>query len=259
MGRRAMHDEHTAIALLDAAEDLLARGGPDAVSVRAVAEAANVSTRAVYNLFGGKEGLITHLRDRGYDLLAALVTALPVTDDPAADLVEAGIAGFRTFAITRPHLFRITFERVILEPGSTTVFSPAGSRASEALLTLIRNVPIGNRPVAVVAFQFHSLCQGLATSELHARKPPIGSDFWPNVPGVGKPEIWRDALTAYVQGLTLAVDRRAEVIQQTLAAPLAVGNHPAPASSPPKAARTRRLGADQDRAGRRPPRGSPTG
>ncbi len=202
MGRRAAHDARTAVALLDAAEELLAGGGPDAVSVRAVAEAADVSTRAVYNLFGGKEGLITHLRDRGYDLLASLVTSLPVTEDPAADLVEAGIAGFRKFAITRPHLFRITFERVILEPGSRSVVSPAGRRASEALLDRIRGVPIGDRPVPVVAFQFHSLCQGLATSELHAKKPPIGSDFWPKVPGVGKPEIWRDALTAYVQGLT---------------------------------------------------------
>src|SRR5688572_3475652 len=112
MGRPREHDADTATALLDAAEELLAVGGPGAVTVRAVAEARGTTTRAVYSLFGGKSGLLEQLAGRGYDVLTGLVTALPASDDPAADLVAAGVDGFRVFAAERPHLFRLTFERV---------------------------------------------------------------------------------------------------------------------------------------------------
>ena len=51
MARPAKHDAHTRAALLDAAEQLLAEGGPDAVTVRAVADRIGESTRAVYSQF----------------------------------------------------------------------------------------------------------------------------------------------------------------------------------------------------------------
>ena len=54
MGRPREHDEHTRVALLAAAEQLVAEGGPTQLSVRAVADAAGTSTRAVYSLFGSK-------------------------------------------------------------------------------------------------------------------------------------------------------------------------------------------------------------
>jgi AcrR family transcriptional regulator len=42
-------------ALLDQAELLLSSGGPEAVSVRNVAQAAGTTTRAVYTVFGSKD------------------------------------------------------------------------------------------------------------------------------------------------------------------------------------------------------------
>jgi len=56
MGRPREHDEATRAALLEAAERIVADRGPTALSVRAVAEAAGTSTRAVYSLFGSKDG-----------------------------------------------------------------------------------------------------------------------------------------------------------------------------------------------------------
>ena len=58
MGRPREHDEQTRAALLAAAEQIVADGGPAALSVRAVAEAAGTTTRAVYSLFGSKDGLL---------------------------------------------------------------------------------------------------------------------------------------------------------------------------------------------------------
>lgn len=200
MGRPKIHDERTAAALLDAAEKLLASEGPDAVSVRAVADAVATSTRAVYSVFGGKEGLIRRLCQRGYEVLTELVDAVPITDDPASDLIEIGLRGFRTFATTRPHLFRLTFERVTADLTADPSVSASAWSSYQTLVSRIARVPTGGRPVETVAFQFHSLCQGLATSELQAQPPPVGSHFWRMVPDVG-PSVWRDALATYVHGL----------------------------------------------------------
>src|SRR5215207_268140 len=111
MGRRREHDENTAAALLDAAERVVAVGGVDAVSVRVLADQVGTTTRAIYSTFGSKDGLIAALGARTFDLLAAAVDALPVTDDPAADLVEAGVSGFRCFVMDHLALFRLGIQQ----------------------------------------------------------------------------------------------------------------------------------------------------
>lgn len=213
MGRPREHDERTREALLDAAEALLAEGGPDAVSVRAVADAVGTTTRAVYSLFGAKEGLVQGLAARGYELLTGYVTALPVTDDPGADLVRAGLGGFRRFAVERPHLFRLTFERV---PAGVTAnpTAAAAARASyDALAQRIRRAQaarvIVSRPEVEIAFVFHALCQGLASGELAREPPPVGAGFWRHARDLDAEHLWRTGLQALVLGLAPPAPRTA--------------------------------------------------
>ena len=205
MGRPREHDAATAIALLDAAEELLATSGPGAVTVRAVAEARGTTTRAVYSLFGGKTGLLEQLAGRGYDVLTELVSSLPVSDDPAADLVAAGAHGFRVFASERPHLFRLTFEHVTAE----TVQDPdVRRRARASYHALVRWVAraqaggvVDHRPEAAVAFEFHATCVGLAITALSRRPPPDGPGFWPDLRPWSDEDLWQAALTALVRGM----------------------------------------------------------
>src|SRR5579859_8217337 len=105
MGRPRLHDEETAEALLDAAELMIAADGPDALSLRRLSEQTQTSTRAVYSLFGSKDGLVLALAQRAFEMLDAGIHALPTTADPAADLVDAGVLVFRQFAIEHPSLF----------------------------------------------------------------------------------------------------------------------------------------------------------
>ena len=217
MGRPRAHDEATAVALLDAAESLLASGGPAAVTVRAVADAHGTTTRAVYSLFGGKAGLLEQLAGRGYELLTRLVTGLPETDDPAADLVAAGVHGFRRFAEDRPHLFRLTFEEVTAQ----TVSDPAvAASARDSYLALARWISrarearaIDSRPRAEVAFAFHSCCVGLAVTALSRRPPPTGPGFWSTIE-VADEQLWESTLTALVAGMAPA-KRREQRAQRT--------------------------------------------
>jgi AcrR family transcriptional regulator len=83
MGRPREHHQHTAAALLDAAERIVEEDGVDALSIRQVAGASSETTRAVYSLFGSKDGLVVALGRRASgELLGTEIEALPATSDP---------------------------------------------------------------------------------------------------------------------------------------------------------------------------------
>lgn len=207
MGRPREHGDNTAEALLDAGEELLSASGADAVAVRAVARAAGVSTRAVYSLFDDKQGLLQALAARGYRMLAELVRGVTPTEDPAADLVTAGIEGFRAFALGHPGLFRLTFERLQAEVAEDSETGHASLDSYTALTEWIERARdagvLVDRPTNEIAFAFHACCLGLATSELSREPPPIGSGFWRPVQGVDGLHLWRTGLEALVTGFSV--------------------------------------------------------
>ena len=113
MGRPREHDERTRAALRTAAERLIAQGGITAFSVRAVAEEVGTTTRAVYSLFGSKDGLLVDaLAQSAFDFLADGIAALDATGDPVDDLVAVGVPVFRQLVLDRPALYRIAFQRI---------------------------------------------------------------------------------------------------------------------------------------------------
>jgi AcrR family transcriptional regulator len=180
MGRRRRHDERTATSLLDAAEQLITEKDLDALSLRDVAEDAGTTTRAVYTLFGSKDALLGALGIRAFELLGQQVEALPTTDRPQHDLVEAALV-FRRFAIEHPALFSIAFHRA--DPAVWPRFRPA---AADALAVLHKRFEplaaaglLGGRSVPDAALQFDALCEGLAWIELRSTAlTPDAEAFW---------------------------------------------------------------------------------
>lgn len=191
--------------MLDAAEALLADGGPDAVTVRAVADRIGESTRAVYSQFDSMSAVMGSLGARGFQMVADLVNGLPTSDDPLADLVDAGVLGFRTFAVTRPQLFRITFHEISAGITRQPDAAPALAASYEALAARFRRAidtgALPARPVIEYAFAFHSLTSGLAANELGMQPPPVGAGFWGMAREMDPEKIWRLALEAFVRGL----------------------------------------------------------
>jgi AcrR family transcriptional regulator len=191
VGRPREHNERTAVALLEAAERTVQVDGLGALSVRGVADQVGTTTRAIYSVFGSKEGLVIALGTRAFELLGAAITALPTTGDPVSDLVEAGAAVFRRFAIEHPSLFQIGVQ--LASPQSRHEFSATANKAFaglEARITRVNDAGLlGPRTVRDAACEFHALCEGLAAVELRSQMTP------------GQEErIWRDALTALVTG-----------------------------------------------------------
>ena len=193
MGRPRLHDERTGIALLEAAERLAEEDGVAALSVRRVTDEVGTTTRAVYSVFGSKEGLVVALGARAFELLGAAVEALPVTDDPAADLVTAGAVAFRSFATDHPALFRLGVQRYSVTSELTARFAGAAHTALGSLHRRIARIEaagkLGDRSVADAAWEFHALCEGLAALEL--RTVPSGA---------GPERLWTDAMRALVYG-----------------------------------------------------------
>jgi AcrR family transcriptional regulator len=193
MGRPREHDEQTANALLEAAEKVVQSGGIDALSVRRVAEEVGTSTRAVYSLFGSKDGLLAALGRRAFELLGEAVDELPTTSDPAEDLVKVGAVAFRDFVINHPSMFRIAVQRTVGAQELAEAFRTTRIEALHGLQARVERLAqagiLDGRPTPDVVRQFHALCEGLAALELR---------------GVIQQQegarIWHDALSALVTG-----------------------------------------------------------
>jgi AcrR family transcriptional regulator len=178
---------------------LIATGGPDALSVRALADAVGTTTRAVYSLFGSKDGLLAALAQRVFEVLGTTLSRQPITDDPAQDLIDAAVEVFRAMAISNPAAYRITFFRVVpdLDLGQGTL---AAAQRSLGLLhqrfeRLEAAGGLNGRTVAEATRQFHALCEGLATIEL--RNPELLGDV--------AEQTWRHAVGTMLAGLATPI------------------------------------------------------
>lgn len=197
MGRPRQHDDRTASALLLAAERIVESDGLDALTVRRVASEVGTTTRAVYSVFGSKDALVVALGARGFDMLRERIAAMEPSDDPAADLIEAGVSVFRPFAIDHPVLFQIGVQRSLPQPDLAAAFRDAAQEALEGLRGLVARLDsaglLGGRSVHDAVCAFHALCEGLAALELRSSLITGNEE-----------RVWRDALTSLVRGFALA-------------------------------------------------------
>ena len=198
MGRPREHGDETRAALRAAAERLVANGGPHALSVRAVAAEAGTSTRAVYSLFGSKDGLLVDALAQGaFEFLADEIGELVETDDPVADLAAVGVHGFRRLVLEHPALYRIAFQRPLrnLHPGPE--LTAARQRAWNQLFAKVQRLDeaglLGEKSAREAAVEFNAMMEGLANAELR------GTVFR-NLPEGQEEQAWRNALTTLVLG-----------------------------------------------------------
>jgi AcrR family transcriptional regulator len=179
---------------LAAAERLVQNGGPDAVSIRAVASTVGTTTRAVYSLYGSKQGLMDALAVHAFDLLRDGVSQLPTTQAPVDDLVKAGLI-FRRFAVEHPSLFRIAFGSTSDSPiRARPAVRNAASVALDALKTKIARLAdahlIDSDRIDEVTLHFDAVCEGLAAIELRGTFASDTAEL-----------LWTDGLSAMLRGL----------------------------------------------------------
>jgi AcrR family transcriptional regulator len=194
MGRPKEHNDEMRAALLTAAERLIEAHGPAAASVRAVAESVGTTTRAVYSVFGSKDGMLAALATRLFELLAQAVDACETTDDPVSDVVTISIDGFRRTALEHPALYGLVFLRLVgnIQLGSDFRQAATGAfgRLEAQLAVLDAQGQLGTTPVRTAAQSVHALTEGLASMELRGMiSAPAGAE-----------DIWRASIRALVTG-----------------------------------------------------------
>jgi AcrR family transcriptional regulator len=89
-GKRAESRRRNAQALTRAADGLFTRHGYQAVGIERIAEEADLTTGAIYSIFGAKQGLLLAVLDSRLDRIAAAADALEDGNDlTAADTLAA--------------------------------------------------------------------------------------------------------------------------------------------------------------------------
>jgi AcrR family transcriptional regulator len=206
MGRPKEHDERTRAALRAATERLIAEGGVAAFSVRAVADQAGTTTRAVYSLFGSKDGLLVDAMAQGaFEYLTEGIDALTETADPVADLIAVGVPVFRSLVRGHPALYRIAFQRIVpgfrAGPEVTAARQQAWGRLTAKIQRLKDAGLLDHRPVGEAALEFNAMLEGLANAELRGRALSL-------LPEGGEEQAWRNALTTVIRGFSAGSQRR---------------------------------------------------
>jgi len=98
--------------LVDASSHILMSEGPDALTVRRIADELDCSTKVIYTMFGGKEGLANELYLEGCSRLSAALESVPLQSDPVEHLKALGWA-YWDFAYNNPAYYAVMFSRAI--------------------------------------------------------------------------------------------------------------------------------------------------
>lgn len=117
--RRARDPAATRAAILEAASNLLAKDGPEAVSLSAVAHLAGVNRGTAYQHFETREKLVQATIDWVSDRLFRAVFGDPETiGERQVDQVDIAELGDRLvdFAMDNPELGRVWFQQVLASP-----------------------------------------------------------------------------------------------------------------------------------------------
>jgi AcrR family transcriptional regulator len=113
--RRERHKDRRRTQIVDSAYDLLREVGADELSVKMIAERADVSAATIYNLFGAKGAVLEKVYARDFETFVDKVAALGATPALdvmfeavriAADLYRSDPAFYRGMSIGNPRAER---------------------------------------------------------------------------------------------------------------------------------------------------------
>ena len=134
-----MARDETRARIIRCAIDLLNHGGRDAVTTRAVADAARVQVPALYRLFGDKQGLLDAVAEHGFAAYLKEKAIRKPGQDPVEDL-RVGWDLHVEFGLFHPAIYLLMYAQP--RPGAK---SPAAEMSERFLKKHIRRVAAAGR------------------------------------------------------------------------------------------------------------------
>jgi AcrR family transcriptional regulator len=154
--------------IVEAAAELIASGGRDAATTRAVSAAASVQAPTIYRLFGDKRGLLNAVAEHGLASYIAQKVVRESHPDPLQDLRD-GWDMHVEFGLANPGLFAIMSGEADARPLSPTI-----AVGREVLRRRIRRIALAGRlrvSEARAMFLIQSVCTGTVLSMLSLPEP----------------------------------------------------------------------------------------
>ncbi len=176
--KRRYHHGSLKQALVEAALELLAEGGPAALTLTEAARRAGVSPAAPYRHFTGRDALMSELARRGFETFGARIEAAWDEGRPdAQSAMRAMCAAYLKFARDEPGLYAAMFGQ------ATTLADPqAGGAADHALEILWRAVVAWLQQAGApaqgaryAALQIWSAAHGVAMLTISGHFDPVRS------------------------------------------------------------------------------------
>lgn len=157
-----LHERGVATALV-----VLAEEGVSGLTTRNVAQRAEASVPAVYEVFGDKAGLIREVFFEGFRMLGDALDALPPQEEPIEALKQLA-EGYRTFVVDNPVLAQVMFSRPFADFDPTAAEDKAGAKVRRIFVEHIKAAAAAGKITgdpADAALVFFALLDGLASAE----------------------------------------------------------------------------------------------
>lgn len=163
---RGYHHGELKSALITAAMDLLDAGGPDAVTVRAVARQAGVAHSAPINHFRDRAALLTAVANLVFsDLLAAIEKAFDARPASIDKLRTFGPA-VTAFALAQPNRYRLLWRRDSLNPADRFVDEGVSAMCERLKALLLEDGAPADRDIDSEVIAMWSLTHGYVALRL---------------------------------------------------------------------------------------------
>lgn len=203
--------------ILEAASRLFLSGGLRALSVRAIAKEAGLSTIGIYSHFHGKEGVLEALYIEGFERVAAMLADAPAAGAPE-EIAQETMRRYLALAERYEAHYRLIFG----EDGAGYAPSPAAQDAAaaafRALVALAGRITPPEAGAAAqkraqqrAALQLWALAHGFAGLRRHAIASHIDPSDWA--------PIIEDAVNRQISAITQAGGAAPDPTEPEAAAP----------------------------------------
>ncbi|MDJ0690102.1 MAG: TetR/AcrR family transcriptional regulator [Xenococcaceae cyanobacterium MO_188.B32] len=195
------HQQKLRQGILDDASSLLVQEGPNALTMRRIADTVGCSTTVLYTMFSNKQGLIDELYLRGCDILRQSLEAVSHPGN-LKNYIYALCLAYRGFALGNQTYYSIMFLKVIPEYTPSEAYLKLGQESLELLVQAIRDSITGEQEVEDKAWEIARVIW--ATVHGHIGLELMG---YFNYSGVLPQQMLERALQALINELLPTIDK----------------------------------------------------
>lgn len=162
-----MSEQPTSERIFAAALALLEDSGPEAVSMRRVADAVGITPMAIYHHFPDREALLNTVTEREFAKFLGYIQARPMRGSPETQLIHA-MEAYIDYAFDRPRIFDYVFSQP--RPGARRYpedfrarRSPTLNPVADGVRAAMRGGSFRKDDVWEIALQLWALVHGYLT------------------------------------------------------------------------------------------------